>query len=57
MLDERQVDLNDPDTFFNDINNVTGVLKQYLRSLPEPVLMTSMQEDWERADRIHLFAM
>ena len=37
-LDSSQVDFRDPANFFHDVNSVAGLLKQFFRDLPDPLL-------------------
>ena len=37
-LDSNQVDFRDPANFFHDVNSVAGLLKQFFRDLPDPLL-------------------
>lgn len=48
-FDAGIVDLNE---FENDVHAVTGVFKQYLRELPEPLLTFDLYEDWIQASSI-----
>jgi hypothetical protein len=32
------VDFRNPENFYHDVNSVTGVLKQFFRELPQPLL-------------------
>eukprot|EP00794_Sanderia_malayensis_P009068 gene9068-10036_t len=48
-FDAGIVDLNE---FENDVHAVTGVLKQYLRELPDPLLTHELYEDWIKASNI-----
>ena len=36
--DATQVDFRDPANFFHDVNSVAGLLKQFFRDLPDPLL-------------------
>jgi Rho GTPase-activating protein RGD1 len=36
--DSSKVDFTDPERFFHDVNSVAGLLKQFLRDLPDPLL-------------------
>ncbi|PVH69771.1 RhoGAP-domain-containing protein [Cadophora sp. DSE1049] len=37
-LDASKVDFRDPANFFHDVNSVAGLLKQFFRDLPDPLL-------------------
>lgn len=63
---ERQspaLNFQDPDHFFHDVNSVTGLLKQFFRDLPDPVLTADNHDglvaaakhddDTQRRDSIH----
>jgi Rho GTPase-activating protein RGD1 len=47
-LDIDSVDLN-ADEWISDINNITGVLKLWLRELPEPLMTNSLQAGFVEA--------
>lgn len=32
------MDFRNPENFFHDVNSVTGLLKQFFRDLPDPLL-------------------
>ncbi|KAL8643088.1 MAG: hypothetical protein Q9228_000268 [Teloschistes exilis] len=36
--DSSQVDFRNPETFYHDVNSVAGLLKQFFRDLPDPLL-------------------
>lgn len=36
--DSSQVDFRNPEHFFHDVNSVAGLLKQFFRDLPDPLL-------------------
>lgn len=38
FLDSSQVDFRNPESFFHDVNSVAGLLKQFFRDLPDPLL-------------------
>ncbi len=37
-----------------DSHSVAGVLKQYLRELPEPLLTFDLYSDWMKAARVYV---
>ncbi|KAJ3086797.1 hypothetical protein HK102_012447 [Quaeritorhiza haematococci] len=47
--DAEKVDLSD---WVNDINNITGVLKQYFRELPDPLFTRALYRDFLEASKI-----
>jgi hypothetical protein len=50
-----QIDFRTPTGFFGDIHSVAGVLKQYLRELPEPILTKAFYPDLMSVASISLF--
>ena len=38
MKDSSQVDFRNPENFYHDVNSVAGLLKQFFRDLPDPLL-------------------
>ncbi|KAJ9286303.1 hypothetical protein DTO021C3_6196 [Paecilomyces variotii] len=50
--DSTQVDFTNPDSFHHDVNSVAGLLKQFLRELPEPLFTTAYYSDFINAARI-----
>ncbi|KAL3420186.1 Rho-GTPase-activating protein 7 [Phlyctema vagabunda] len=38
--DSSKVDFRNPESFFHDVNSVAGLLKQFFRDLPDPLLTT-----------------
>ena len=38
LADASQVDFRNPENFFQDVNSVAGLLKQFFRDLPDPLL-------------------
>jgi hypothetical protein len=37
-LDSTKVDFRNPENFFQDVNSVAGLLKQFFRELPDPLM-------------------
>ena len=37
-VDSSQVDFRNPEAFYHDVNSVAGLLKQFFRDLPDPLL-------------------
>jgi len=52
-----QVDFRTPAGFFGDIHAVAGVLKLYLRELPEPLLTKAYYADFMRVARMSPFPL
>ena len=40
MSDSSMVDFRNPEAFFHDVNSVAGLLKQFFREMPDPLLTT-----------------
>ena len=38
MTDSTKVDFRNPESFYHDVNSVAGLLKQFFRELPDPLL-------------------
>ncbi|KAK6615040.1 rho GTPase activator protein [Botrytis cinerea] len=38
LVDASKVDFRNPESFFHDVNSVAGLLKQFFRELPDPLL-------------------
>ncbi|KAK1590780.1 RhoGAP domain-containing protein [Colletotrichum navitas] len=57
------LDFRNPENFYHDVNSVTGLLKQFLRDLPNPLLTTEhhselieaakLEDDIVRRDSLH----
>ena len=45
------MDFTNPDSFHHDVNSVAGLLKQFLRELPEPLFTTAYYSDFINAAR------
>ncbi|KAI4157407.1 MAG: hypothetical protein L6R39_000689 [Caloplaca ligustica] len=50
--DSSQVDFRNPESFFHDVNSVAGLLKQFFRDLPDPLLTHEHFQDFIEAARI-----
>jgi len=50
--DASQVDFRNPENFFHDVNSVAGLLKQFFRDLPEPLLTREHYQGFIEAARI-----
>ncbi|MCJ1288349.1 hypothetical protein MMC26_007704 [Xylographa opegraphella] len=50
--DASQVDFRNPENFFHDVNSVAGLLKQFLRDLPDPLLTREHYQGFIDAARI-----
>ncbi|PMD54312.1 RhoGAP-domain-containing protein [Hyaloscypha bicolor E] len=63
MFDNGRVDFRDPANFIHDVNSVAGLLKQFFRDLPDPLLTSehyagfieaaSTDDDIVRRDSLH----
>lgn len=38
VVDSTLVDFRNPENFYHDVNSVAGLLKQFFRDLPDPLL-------------------
>ncbi|KAL8772034.1 MAG: hypothetical protein Q9209_002699 [Squamulea sp. 1 TL-2023] len=52
VTDPSQVDFRNPESFFHDVNSVAGLLKQFFRDLPDPLLTHQHFQDFIEAARI-----
>ncbi|KAL0261824.1 Rho GTPase-activating protein [Diplodia seriata] len=50
--DSSSVDFRNPEAFYHDVNSVAGLLKQFLRDLPDPLLTTAHYEEFIEAAKI-----
>jgi hypothetical protein len=50
--DSSQVDFRNPESFFHDVNSVAGLLKQFFRDLPDPLLTAEHYAEFINAARI-----
>ncbi|KAL8810596.1 MAG: hypothetical protein Q9223_002655 [Gallowayella weberi] len=50
--DPSQVDFRNPESFFHDVNSVAGLLKQFFRDLPDPLLTHQHFQNFIEAARI-----
>lgn len=50
--DSSVVDFRNPESFFHDVNSVAGLLKQFFRDLPDPLLTHEHFQDFIEAARI-----
>ncbi|KAI9746884.1 MAG: hypothetical protein M1835_002336, partial [Candelina submexicana] len=50
--DSSQVDFRNPENFFHDVNSVAGLLKQFFRDLPDPLLTSEHYAELINASRI-----
>ena len=53
-FEPEHIDFRTPAGFFGDIHAVAGILKQYLRELPEPLLTRNYYQDFIRVACNHL---
>lgn len=44
--DSSQVDYTNPESFHHDVNSVAGLLKQFLRDLPDPLFTSQAYSDF-----------
>uniref|UniRef100_A0ABR4ITY8 Rho GTPase activator n=1 Tax=Aspergillus cavernicola TaxID=176166 RepID=A0ABR4ITY8_9EURO len=61
--DSSQVDFTNPENFYHDVNSVAGLLKQFLRDLPDPLFTSQaysgfidaarIDDDIQRRDSLH----
>lgn len=51
MPDASKVDFRNPENFFHDVNSVAGLLKQFFRDLPDPLLTTEHYAEFIDAAR------
>lgn len=49
IADSGQVDFRNPESFFHDVNSVAGLLKQFFRDLPDPLLTHEHFQDFIEA--------
>ncbi len=62
-IDASKLDFRDPAAFFHDVNSVAGLLKQFFRDLPDPLLTlehyaafveaSKAEDDTVRRDSLH----
>jgi Rho GTPase-activating protein RGD1 len=45
------VDFTNPESFYHDVNSVAGLLKQFFRELPDPLLTAQHYSDFIKAAR------
>lgn len=61
--DSASVDFRNPEAFYHDVNSVAGLLKQFFRDLPDPLLTAAhydecieaakIEDDTVRRDSLH----
>lgn len=51
-LDSSKVDFRNPEAFFHDVNSVAGLLKQFFRDLPDPLLTHAQYAPFIAAARL-----
>lgn len=54
VTDASKVDFRNPENFFHDVNSVAGLLKQFFRDLPDPLLTTEHYAEFIDAARTYL---
>lgn len=47
--DASRLDFRNPESFFHDVNSVAGLLKQFFRELPDPLLTAEHYNDFIQA--------
>ncbi|KAI1856208.1 hypothetical protein JX265_011720 [Neoarthrinium moseri] len=50
--DSRNLDFRNPENFFHDVNSVAGLLKQFFRDLPDPLLTSARYSDFIEAAKV-----
>ncbi len=50
-VDASKVDFRNPENFFHDVNSVAGLLKQFFRDMPTPLLTEASYSDMIAAAR------
>lgn len=50
--DAESIDFRNPEAFFHDVNSVAGLLKQFFRDLPDPLLTSENYDRFIEAARI-----
>ena len=63
LKDASQVNFNNPESFFHDVNSVASLLKSFFRELPDPLLThehygdfitaAKVDDDIQRRDSLH----
>lgn len=49
LTDSGQVDFRNPEDFYHDVNSVAGLLKQFFRDLPDPLLTSEQYQGFIEA--------
>lgn len=49
--DSNQLDFRNPEAFYHDVNSVAGLLKQFFRDLPDPLLTQEQYQGFIEAAR------
>ncbi|KAK3078255.1 hypothetical protein LTS18_008052, partial [Coniosporium uncinatum] len=50
--DAASIDFRNPEAFFHDVNSVAGLLKQFFRELPDPLLTSERYDEFIEAARV-----
>jgi hypothetical protein len=50
--DAAQLDFRNPESFYHDVNSVAGLLKQFFRDLPDPLLTHEHYQEFIEAARM-----
>lgn len=51
LADSNQLDFRNPEAFYHDVNSVAGLLKQFFRDLPDPLLTREHYQGFIEAAR------
>lgn len=51
LTDSNQLDFRNPEAFYHDVNSVAGLLKQFCRDLPDPLLTSEHYQGFIEAAR------
>jgi len=55
-IDSSQLDFRNPEAFYHDVNSVAGLLKQFFRDLPDPLLTREHYDGFIEAARKSSFS-
>jgi hypothetical protein len=57
LLDAQKLDFRNPENFFHDVNSVAGLLKQFFRDLPDPLLTAEHYAGFIEAASMYLISV